>query len=184
MIEVTLVQPAAEVLERYAGVASEFEVVARLESKALDSGAIVPVALDRTYAKSLDDDPRDWTQRYDLGRWALFLASDGGTTAGACAVACGVPNLYFESEPDDALLWDIRVAPSHRGRGIGKALLNAAIAWAWEEGCKNLLIETQDTNVAACQLYSSAGCTVASVQRGVYETYPDESLVVWRLPLR
>lgn len=183
VIEVTLCPPSPEVLERYAGLSSEFEVVASLEPKALANGGLASVPVDQSYSKSLED-PRDWPQHYDLGRWALFLASEGDITVGACMVARGVPSLYFESEADDAILWDVRVSLSHRGRGVGKALLDAAVAWVREQGCQALLIETQDTNVAACRLYSSVGCTVASIQPGAYETYPDELLVVWRLTLR
>jgi ribosomal protein S18 acetylase RimI-like enzyme len=184
VIDVSRVQPTAEGLETYRGVSSEFEVTSRVNIKALESGSIVPVPIKPPYTKSLDDeDPRDWPHLYDLDLWALFIASDDGAPAGACAVARGVSSLYFDSRPDEALLWDIRVSPEHRQRGAGRALLEAAASWARADGCTALLIETQDTNVAACRLYVSAGCKIQEVRHGAYKEYPQEVLIVWRLDL-
>jgi GNAT superfamily N-acetyltransferase len=176
--------PTNNVLETYAGIPTEYEVTLRVDIDALKSGSLVPIAVDLPYTKDLDDeDPRDWPLYYDLDGWALFLAVDDGTTVGACAVATGASSVYFDSEPWEALLWDIRVSQEYRGRGVGRALLNAAAAWARSEACLALLIETQDTNFAACQLYRSAGATVSEVRHDAYASHPDEALIVWRLDL-
>ena len=114
---------------------------------------------------------------------ALFIASDDGAPAGASAVARGVSSLYFDSRPEEALLWDIRVSREHRQLGAGKALLEAAASWARAEGCNALLIETQDTNVAACRLYLSVGCRVRELGQPVYKEHSEDVLIVWRLGL-
>jgi ribosomal protein S18 acetylase RimI-like enzyme len=182
MIEITRVQPTPEVLETYAGIATEYEVTSRVDVDALRIGDLVSTPVEPPYTKSLDDeDPRDWPVLYDLEGWALLLAVDGGDTVGACAVATGLMSIYFDSEPWEALLWDIRVAPQYRGRGAGKALIDAAADWARSEECLALLIETQDTNFAACRLYRAAGGTVTEVRPGAYASHPDEALIVWRV---
>jgi GNAT superfamily N-acetyltransferase len=48
---------------------------------------------------------------------------------------------------DVAVLWDIRVSPRERGRGIGSALFRAAGDWARARGCRWFKIETQNVNV-------------------------------------
>ena len=176
--------PTPDVLRAYAGISSRFRVDAHAELEGLRRGIVVPVPIEVPYAKDAgDDDPPDWPSKYDLSSWALFVATDQGRTVGACAVARGTPSRYFESSSDEALLWDIRVAPEARGHGVGKALIEHSAAWARRQRCSALLIETQDTNVAACRLYLAAGCTVLTLLPGAYEELPDDVLVVWRLQL-
>ncbi|CAE7564638.1 pip [Symbiodinium natans] len=51
-------------------------------------------------------------------------------------------------------LW---VAPASRRRGIGGALLDAAIGWARDVGASKLLLNVADGNEAAMRLYESKG---------------------------
>ena len=183
MIEVLRCDPSAETLEAYAAISPAFEVTAHCQPKALDNGAVVPMAVNPPYLKDEYEDPRDWGKQHNLAKWALFLASEDRATAGACAVVRATPSLYFPVGPDDALLWDIRVSPVDRGHGVGKALMQAATGWALDQGCITMLIETQDTNVSACRLYLAAGFQAAQITPGVYDAYPDELLVVFRKTL-
>jgi GNAT superfamily N-acetyltransferase len=52
---------------------------------------------------------------------------------------------------------DLAVVPEHRGKGIGRALLNAAEAQARRRGCGKLTLEVQDANQRARALYASFG---------------------------
>lgn len=49
------------------------------------------------------------------------------------------------------------VAPSHRGQGVGKALINAAIDHAKSNGCTSLCVGTHPDNIAAQNLYLLRG---------------------------
>lgn len=52
---------------------------------------------------------------------------------------------------------DLAVLPSHRGMGIGRALLEAAEGHARRQGCCRLTLEVRDDNARAKTLYRSFG---------------------------
>lgn len=110
----------------------------------------------------------------------LFAAHDDGALVGAAAVAWGTPGLdLLEGRRDLAVLWDLRVAPEARGRGVGTALFRAAEAWAAARGCRHLKVETQSVNVPACRFYARAGCVLGAVHRFAYPGLPDEAQLLW-----
>lgn len=85
----------------------------------------------------------------------------------------------LEGRKDLALLWDIRVSPPFRSKGVGSALLAAAEAWATKRGARELKVETQNINVPACRFYKSLGCQLRHVNAGVYVGLPDEVQLLW-----
>ena len=70
----------------------------------------------------------------------------------------------IEERHDIVCLWDIRVLPNQRGRGIGRQLFRAVEEWAKERRCTLLKIETQDINVPACKFYEK----VLRIHRIIY----------------
>lgn len=56
----------------------------------------------------------------------------------------------------------IAVDPTRHGRGIGRALVEAALKWFRAAECSEVLVTTQASNVAAQRLYQSAGFRTAS----------------------
>lgn len=64
---------------------------------------------------------------------------------------------------------DLAVLPEHRGRGVGRALLNAAEERARRNGCCRLTLEVQEDNPRA---------------RGLYASFGFEDVVVRELPTR
>jgi ribosomal protein S18 acetylase RimI-like enzyme len=56
-------------------------------------------------------------------------------------------------------LEELYVVPALRGRGLGRALLNAAIKAARDEGAAQMELGTSETDTAARGLYESAGFT-------------------------
>ena len=56
------------------------------------------------------------------------------------------------------------LAPDFQGRGIGRALLAAGLAWFAGQGIGDLRVVTQGRNVAAQRLYQSAGFRTRSVE--------------------
>ena len=85
----------------------------------------------------------------------------------------------LEGRSDLAVLWDIRVLPENRRRGVGAALFGAAEAWALARHCRQLKVETQNVNVAACRFYAHRGCVLRAAHDGVYPEWPDEAQLLW-----
>jgi ribosomal protein S18 acetylase RimI-like enzyme len=52
-----------------------------------------------------------------------------------------------------ALLEDMVVSPNERGLGIGSMLLDHAVKYATEEGCKRITLLTDKTNIGAQKFY-------------------------------
>lgn len=90
------------------------------------------------------------------GNARVFLASDGAVPVGLAICFVGLST--FQARP---LLnvHDLAVVPTHRGRGIGRALLTAAEDWALRHGCCKLTLEVQDANTRARTLYERFGFT-------------------------
>jgi GNAT superfamily N-acetyltransferase len=80
---------------------------------------------------------------------------------------------------DVALLWDVRVAPGWRRRGVGGTLFRAAESWALARGARWLEVETQNVNVPACRFYARRGCVLGAVHRFAYPDLPDETQLLW-----
>jgi GNAT superfamily N-acetyltransferase len=124
--------------------------------------------------------PSDWAKRFDLSNWVIFSAWMNGRHVGGAIVAFHTPELtMLEGRDDLAVLWDIRVSPEARHQGVGTALFQAVEACAFAEGCKQLKIETQNINVAACRFYARQGCVLRSVNHQAYSELPDEIQLLW-----
>ena len=65
------------------------------------------------------------------------------------------PSLYLEGL--DAYLEELYVVPAERGRGLGRALLEAAMQIARDEGAEHMDLGTSEDDTAARSLYESAG---------------------------
>jgi len=57
----------------------------------------------------------------------------------------------------DAYLEEVYVAPAHRGRGIGRALLESVLEVARAQGATRIDLGTSETDTAAIGLYESCG---------------------------
>ncbi|MFT4227894.1 GNAT family N-acetyltransferase [Micropruina sp.] len=63
----------------------------------------------------------------------------------------------FQLVADTADLHRVVVAPDQRGRGIGRALVEAGITWAAERHGQRMLLEVEHDNEAALALYRRLG---------------------------
>ncbi len=66
----------------------------------------------------------------------------------------------------EAELEDVFVTRSMRGRGLGKRLLETAIARAAARGCRQIGLQTNERNDAAVALYERAGLSAARTRWG------------------
>ena len=125
-------------------------------------------------------DPAHWPRRFDTSTWRVISAWSGGSRAGGLVLVADVSGLdMLEDRSDLALIWDLRVAPEFRGRGVGARLVASAVEWARSFGHRELKVETQNINVGACQFYKSQGFELRSAVRGAYRALPDELQMLW-----
>jgi GNAT superfamily N-acetyltransferase len=59
------------------------------------------------------------------------------------------------SGPDVCYLQDLFTAPDVRGKGVGRALIEAVADWAREQGCRRVYWLTHESNATARRLYDS-----------------------------
>jgi GNAT superfamily N-acetyltransferase len=179
--------PAAA-LEEYAAVPISFEVnrVLDVSERAGAPGQFLlsERRLDIPYIKDYDSieggRPAEWAKQFDVSNWGIFAAYDGDRRVGGAAVAFDTPALsMLEGRRDLAVLWDIRVSTEARGRGVGSLLFRAVEEWARERGCRQLKVETQNINVAACRFYERQGCALLAANRHAYPALPDEIQLLW-----
>lgn len=111
----------------------------------------------------------------DTSQWGIFLALDTNQNDKPIGGA-------IVSMPECAL-WDLRVAPSHRHLGVGRALFKHAVEWSKQQGLTTCMsIETQNTNVSACRFYAAMGAQLGDVDKKAYEDeeeVKDEIRINW-----
>ena len=135
----------------------------------------------KDYDTVADGGPSAWPARFDVSRWGWVLAREDDTVLGAATIARNTPGCeMLEERGDLGVLWDLRVAPDARRRGIGQALVTAAEEWALAEGLQEMKIETQNVNAAACRLYARCGYRLAEAHPSAYPDLPGEVQLIWR----
>ena len=140
--------------------------------------------IEPPYLKDYDgipgEGPSQWARQFDIARWGFIRAQSNGHLLGGAVVAFDSVDVdMLEGRRDLAALWDIRVSPNVRGKGIGSGLLKASAAWAVSKGCRQLKVETQNINVPACKLYQRQGFMLKAVNRLAYPELPGEIQLLW-----
>ena len=145
---------------------------------------LVERPVETPWIKDYDGDegegPTSWTRRFDLTNWGLLSAWIGGRCVGGAVIAFNTPGVnMLRGQNDLAVLWDIRVQPAFRGKGVGSALFRRVERWAMERRCCLLEAETQNINLPACRFYARQGCQLRMIDRLAYEALPDEVELLW-----
>jgi GNAT superfamily N-acetyltransferase len=173
-------------LAEYATIPIAFEVasVMSAQKNADRPFTLTERHLDSPYVKDYDaiggDRPLDWPARFDTSQWVLFVVRADGQSLGGATVALRTSGLdMLEGRNDLAVLWDIRVAPTSRGQGVGRALFEAVAAWSRQRGCRELKVETQNINVPACGFYAAMGFQLRVVRDNAYPLCPGEVQFLW-----
>jgi len=180
----------AQALIEYASIPIAFEVLEVIDLAALDPGRpSLPVRPVAPRIKDHDalphNDPKSWLASRRVYDWIVLLANaDGRAIAGAVVITDDSEVITLGGRPHNALLWDLRVTPQWRRRGVGRSLLSEAETIARQADAHALDVETQDTNVPACRLYASRGFTLVDVQRSGYGSLTDEAKLLWTKALR
>lgn len=108
----------------------------------------------------------------------LFVAVDSDAWIGLVG---GV--IYEDGGVQVPYLISMWVDPAHRGRGIGRALVEKVIEWAGERGLDDLVLEVEATNRPAISLYTRCGFRPTGEARP-HPTYTGLQEVMMKLKLR
>lgn len=140
--------------------------------------------VDAPWVKDYDalpeNHPTTWNERFDVANWGLIVARAEGRAIGSVLIALDTPEVeMLEGRRDLAVIWDLRVRPEWRGRGVGSGLVQAADVWARRRGCRELKVETQDIDVPACRLYVARGFSLRQVRPDAYPECPGETQLLW-----
>jgi GNAT superfamily N-acetyltransferase len=184
---IEIVEENASVLTEYARIPIAFMVREVLdvgvEQGRPDRFTLTPRPVAVPWVKdydTADTGPLAWASQFDIALWTFFGARLRGERVGGAAVVFRAPDVdMLGGRSDVALLWDIRVAPSSRGRGVGRALLAAAEAWAQSRDARWLEVETQNINAPACRFYERNGFVLRAVDPFAYPTLPSETQLLW-----
>ena len=136
----------------------------------LNSNGWRTVAEERRYLRAL--------KRYADA--AVYVVEDGGAIVGRLSLARD-PNPASRHVADLGLM----VAATHRRRGIGRALLDQAVAWARAADVRKLELHVFPWNEPAIVLYERFGFEREGLRREHYSRdgeYLDAVLMAYRLP--
>jgi ribosomal protein S18 acetylase RimI-like enzyme len=120
-------------------------------------GRVGPADVDRVLAaSSLFDGParRDATVRFlTEPTHHLLLATEAGRPVG---FVTGVETTHPD-KGTEMFLYELAVDEATRGRGIGRALVEALATLAVDRGCYGMWVSTEADNEAAIRTYRAAG---------------------------
>jgi ribosomal protein S18 acetylase RimI-like enzyme len=115
-----------------------------------------PDAFGSTFAHESARTDDEWATRLSQGASSAhqlpLLGEVDSEPAGLAWV-----RLNDEAGENAAHVYQMWVAPNHRRRGVGRALLDAAVDWARSVGASALVLHVTSGNSEAARLYEAAG---------------------------
>ena len=140
-----------------------------------------PADLDGIQAVDRESFPSPWTRAmYEaelLNTGTSFILVGrvpGAAVAGYCS---------YRLVADELQINNVAVGPSHRGQGLGRALVQAAAAHGRRAGARVALLEVRRSNAPAQRLYLRLGFRQAG-QRPRYYEHPEEDALIFAADLR
>jgi GNAT superfamily N-acetyltransferase len=86
-----------------------------------------------------------------------------------CEIDGRVVGFSYAARADHSI-WALFVLPDFEGRGVGKALLNAAVDWLFEIGAERVILSTE-ANTRADRFYRAQGWTRGEMKDDVEVRY-------------
>ena len=177
-------------LSEYGNIPIHFEVrsIYGVEGNDPASAVLIEKQVPKPWIKDYDaikgEEPIRWAEQWNISNWGMLVAERDERWIGGCVLAYNTDGVHkLEGRDDIAVLWDLRVHPDFRRKGIGKRLFSAAREWVRTRNCSELKIETQNINVPACKFYRKQGCRLNKINRHAYKNFPDEIELMWNLKL-
>ncbi len=116
--------------------------------------------------------------------WDSTAIADLLATPGVFAFHAGDGFVLARVAGDEAEILTLAVAPSARGQGLGRALLQAAIVRAQEMGARAVFLEVGADNPSALALYAGLGFAKVGTRKAYYASVSGGTdALVLRLPL-
>jgi len=161
-----------------------FWVRSKVDLAALTAGRIAEIPCEpffKDYDVFEDDRPANLPTRFDVHDWVLLAAYLKGRRIGGVILAQGASYPSNEGREDLATIVDIRVHPDARGKGVGSSLIRKVLDWAARNQVREIRMETQDVNVAACRFYQAVGATTYEITEGAYLPELREARIIWKI---
>ncbi|WP_339745102.1 ribosomal protein S18-alanine N-acetyltransferase [uncultured Maricaulis sp.] len=137
----------------------EAVIEVRLAGRA-DLDAIDEIEIDSFIADRFER--RNLRRMLNAGKTLFLLARIGGEAAGYLALA-------FRRGSGISRIYSIAVAPQHRGSGVARAMLDAALDLTGRRGCRQVHLEVRKSNTKAINLYQRAGFRLRGTREAYYE---------------
>ncbi len=80
----------------------------------------------------------------------------------------GIIQFEYQEYNGSLRVWDIDVAPEHRRKGVGRALIGLCKARAAEIGARRIVLETQTSNLKAIGFYRAMGFSLVGLDASHY----------------
>jgi ribosomal protein S18 acetylase RimI-like enzyme len=129
--------------------------------------SLVPAPFDRERHLPLlreADDAEEHMRGY-LARGELLEIRDAGEMIGVVVLV---------READEVEIWNNALSEEHRGRGLGRAAVEAIAERCRRDGAAHLSVGTSDCSLGTIAFYRKAGFRFAGVREGYFDTYPME----------
>ena len=123
---------------------------------ALVRGVLAEFGLELGVGAETDKQLFELPRSYAANGGRFWVADEGGIVG-----TCGV----FPVADGDLELRKMYLDPDTRGRGVGKALLERAVAFARAEGARRLVLDTVEEMRAAIRFYEANGFVRDDEQR-------------------
>lgn len=119
--------------------------------RALQDHLVSAPIFQRPWEPTAQETVAEWLASADSG---IFLACDGTQVLGYCRVCAANPSAaYIIDDPKTASIKAMFTRQDRRRRGIGRGLLNEAIAWACAGGYERLAVDFEPQNVPASRFW-------------------------------
>lgn len=187
-IMVRIDKPNRKLLKEYSKLSIAFEIKSELHIRGSGLGGLsfeeIPVETYKKDYDTKDNNPGLLMDQFDLSHWSIISYFEDGLRVGGAILAYNTKEInMLEGKTDLAVLWDIRIDKVHRGKGIGRKLIEAAKEVATQLGCNRIKIETQNNNVKACRFYEKQGAVLTGFNKHCYKDYAKEVQMIWSIYL-
>lgn len=125
--------------------------------------------------------PTPWSR----SMFASELAKPSSLSLGAFDPATGelLGYLVISRYVDAWHVMNVAVTPTHRRRGIARALLDRLFEVTSGDERRGYTLEVRVSNEGAIKLYEALGFVSRGVRRGYYTDNREDALIMWRDPV-